>query len=242
MDTTLNDLRGTFELHNTIALTNQDESRDFIEFCQLNKLKPIQVLILYNEEYLSTDHFEHLRVRGNTDKLIFKNYEPVILYQTAKYFVGYLHHAFDELKRITQLLIESDYCVIREKIEAVRSTIDLDKLKDREECYHETHIVVNCSNYTEQNIHILDKLNKIANQNNISINNLYVPLSFNLKKYEDNQVFITLRNYLVDLKNVGLEEIIDKTKKQIKEKFEIIKTINETVVFDSNSYIDCQKF
>jgi len=242
MDTSLNVLRGTFELHNTIALTNQDESFKFIEFCQLNKLKPIQVLILYNEEYLSIDHFENMGVRRNTDKLMFQDYEPVILYQTAKYFVGYLHDAFDELKRITQMLIESDYCVIREKIEAVRSTIDLDKLKDHEECYHETHIVVNCSNYTEQNIHILDKLNKVANQINISLNNLYVPLSFNLKKYEDNQVFITLRNYLIDLKEIGLEEIIDKTKKRIEEKFKIIKTINETVIYDNNPYIDCQKF
>lgn len=159
MDITLNALKGTFELHNTVALSNHDEIIKFIDFCPQNKLKPIQVLILYNQDYLSIDHFEKLGVKRNTEKLMFKGYEPVILYQTAKYFVGKLSDAFNELKRITDVLKENSYIIIREKIEAVRSTIDLDKLKDCKECYHETHIVVDCGDYTESNIHELDKLN-----------------------------------------------------------------------------------
>jgi len=244
MDTALRDLRGTFELHNTIVLNGGDDVSKFIEFCHQNKLKPIQVLILYNENYLSKNHFEKLGVKRNTDKLFYKGYEPVILYQTAKYMVGCAKDALVELIRITELLQKSQYYVIREKIEAVRSTINLENLKGLKECYHETHIVVDCGDYTESNIHVLDKLNKIVNQFNISLNNLYVPLSFNIKKYEENQVFITLRNYLVDLEenDLVLEEIIDKSKKWIQEKFTVIKTINETVIYDSNSYVDSQAF
>ena len=71
-----------------------------------------------------------------------------------------------------------------------------------------------------------------------------MPLSFNIKKYEENQVFITLRNYLIDLEENGLvlEEVIDQSKKWIGEKFKVIKTINETVIYDSNSYVDGQVF
>lgn len=164
---------------------------------------------------------------------------PIILYQTSKYFTGLLKDAFDELKKITELLQENHYKVIRKKIEA---PVDLDKLKGYTECYHKTHIVIDCGDYTESNIHILDSLNKIFNQYNISLNKLYVPLSFNFKKYEDNQVFITLRNYLVDLNDIEIGDFISESKKRIEEKFKIIKTINETVVYDSNCYVDSQKF
>lgn len=239
---TLNELRGTFELHNTVALVNQTDISTFTELCNTNKIKPIHVLILYNEDYMSSDHFEKLGVQENTNKLLFKGYKPVVLYQTSKYFVGLLKDAFNELRKITGLLQENSYHVVREKIEAVRSTIDLNKLKGHNECYHETHIVVDCDKYTDTNIHLLDKLNKIVNQLNLSLNNLYIPLSFNLKKYEENQVFITLRNYLSDLEELDINDIILQSKTQIEEKFKIIKTINETVVFDSNYYVDCQKF
>ena len=139
-------------MHNTIVLSGGDEVTNFIEFCHQNKLKPIQVLILYNEEYLSQDHFTNLGVKKNTDKLCFKGYKPTILYQTAKYIVGCVKDAIVEVKIITELLQKNQYCVIREKIEAVRSTINLENLKGLKECYHETHIVVDCGDYTESEI------------------------------------------------------------------------------------------
>jgi hypothetical protein len=235
------ELYGIYELHNTIALKDENDSVKFNEFCATYKLKPIHVLILYNHKYLSENHLTNLGVGKNTNKLNLNGYTPIILFQTSKYVTCKLSEAFNELKKITKLLQANNYIVIREKIEAVRSSIK-QKLNHKD-IYHETHIVVNCVNYEHDTIKKLDELNVKANQFNIDSNNLYVPLSFNSKKYEENQVFITLRNYESDLDKTHLilEQIIDDCKDVISDDFRVIKTINETVLYDSNAYVDVQK-
>lgn len=230
----IGDLKATFELHNTIIL-GEDGVSKFEEFCLANKLKPIHVMIMYNNKYKMA---EHCNLRNNDFK--FDGYTPVILYQTSIYFVGILSEALKKLHSITELLTNSGYQVIREKIEALRSTINEDKLRcsdiiDFSEYYYETHIVVDCEDYNSEVLEELEKFNSIVNAD-LKIE--YVPLSINIKKTDKTQIFISSRKYLSTCTDI--KKYVSEYCDMIKKSFNVVKTINETVVYDSNKLVDCQ--
>lgn len=110
------------ELHTVVI--NPYNADLFEAFCRKHLLKPIHVLILYNEKYVDNVHIVNLVADTNTDKLKFSGYRPIILYQTSKYiYSNDIDTAIKELLPVTNLLKENGYNFIREKIEAVRNTV-----------------------------------------------------------------------------------------------------------------------
>lgn len=243
-------LIGLFELHNTIKIDSDPNSNIninnyksklelFYKVCEENKLKPINISVLYNKNYKLPNY------KNLTNNISINNsqYYPVEFYQTSYYFKGNYLDAEKKLFEISNLLKSHGFEIDREKIEVVKSTIDTNLLTQLDfSCYYEYHIVIECTDYNES----IFQLENLNNQiNNTSIKKKYVPLSINLKNYNNNnlkKIFITARNYLSDVHNINID--IDKLYESflnlIKEKFNVVKTINEIVLFDSNEKVDCQ--
>src|SRR5271154_3632295 len=140
---------GVFELHNTIACHNKKDEERFEEICNKYKLKPIKVLILYDRRYKSEKNMLATKWKRTTDSS-FDSFDTRFLLQTSKYIAGDLQRAMEELEQVTKLLTEENFDVIREKIEAVRSTVVMDYLSV--ECYYETHIVVTVADFVENTL------------------------------------------------------------------------------------------
>lgn len=226
-------LKATFELHNTV-LIGADEVDKFEMFCTYNKLKPIHVMIIYNRAYMLNDFPE-----TNVLNVPTSVYKPVILYQTSLYLPTTFDLAKKKLGSITDELTKAGFKVIREKVEALRSSVDETVLrKDFPDAYYETHIVVDCERYDAQVLAQLEELNSVVNAD---LKGEYVPLSVNIKKTDKTQIFITSRLYVRDTRDVNMvKELVDKYVGMIGDKFTVVKTINETVVYDSNVHVDSQ--
>lgn len=226
---------GIFELHNTIACRSVEDEERFEDVCQKYKLKPIRVLILYDKRYQSEKNL--LATRYDPKGYILSEWDTRFLLQTSKYVTGDPVCAIDELEKITSLLKHEGFDVIREKVEAVRSSIIIDL---PETSYYETHVVVttpDCSNGTFQK---LRELNDRINYDLLSRHSTFVPLSVNMKKMEMNEVFITLRHYLSDTSSLELDNLVSIANQTIAKEFPILKTIKETVLYDTNPLVDAQ--
>jgi hypothetical protein len=229
-------LKATFELHNTI-LINADEVDKFETFCADKKLKPIHVMILYNRAYTLNDFPENAGV--DTLDVSSDVYRRVILYQTSMYLPTTFDLAKKKLGSITDDLTKAGFKVIREKIEALRSSVDETVLrKDFPNAYYETRIVVDCERYDAQILARLEELNATIN---VDLVGEYVPLSVNIKKTDKTQIFITSRRYVRDTPDVNsIKDLVEKYMDMIGKEFAVVKTINETVVYDSNMHVDSQ--
>lgn len=227
-----------YELHNTVSI-KQEEVMRFDDFCRGNGLKPIHVCIFYKNEYMKMNPLDYIKkvcsheTPFESDLYRCPGYTPLILYQTSLYMKGSIAMAMERLKHITKLLTDNGFPVIREKIEAIRSTV-IDEKVD----YFETHLIWRIDNIDDETIFKLDELNEKVNVNK----DVYVPLSFNTRK-EAKEVFITLRHCTISgFTKESIIPLIDKAKELITSAgFEFIKHINESVLYDSNCLIDSMK-
>ena len=106
--------------------------------------------------------------------------------------------------------------------------------------YYETHVVVTVVEFTENTFEQLQKLNDKINSHLLLQHKVFIPLSINMKKMETNQVFITLRHYLSTTSREELDLLVVIASNIITKEFPILKTIKETVLYDSNPLVDSQ--
>lgn len=219
-----------YELNVTVTPFNPDRQckERFAALCQENELKPIDVGVIYVS-------------KG------FKRFQ-----QTGKYFTGNYNDAIAQLKKYVTIFKDTEFKVIRTKIEAAASSISSynpDGLEDN--MFFENHIVVQLpfefydnekDDWRDSSDNIIQKLNdlndKYGHKYNVSVR---VPLSFNMKKIGNKECFLTFRGYSMtksendcivqqiqnDLINMGLVHI---------------KTIKEVVCFDDNNDLDSESW
>lgn len=224
-----------FELHITIDLL-PEKSNDFINHCSKHGLKPIFVGVSYTSG--------------------FKRFV-----QTSRYISGQYPEALLKLNSDANILTISGFKIIRKKIEAIASTID-DPFEytqlnsdDISSSYYETHIVfgLNTQYLTDpkqpyvsefksnSELEEIEKINQEYYRNKaFGKYRFFVPLSFNLKKSEENQCFLTLRHYSNEFNKVSEDEqlIIQKISGDLG--IQHIKTIREFVIYDTNSSVDAE--
>src|SRR5581483_3983646 len=145
-------------------------------------------------------------------------------------------------------------------IEALASTIqdtnmfiNTQAAGDLRSGYYETHIVFSLTEpYLTDPIHpfsedsrlvITSELKQLSRYNDtLYEHKLYwVPLSFNLKKAELAQCFLTLRHYSDNFDNVRSDEqkVFSDIQKQIPT-LSLVKVIREFVCMDDNPYVDAE--
>lgn len=222
----------TYELHITIDLS-ADKKDMFISSCTVNGLKPIFVGVKYSSGFAR-------------------------FVQTSRYISGDLIKASEQLKKDSALLSGLEFAIIREKIEAVACTVDnpMEYVgTDLSSGYYETHVVFGLSMaylseptlpYTAEfkssvELSILDKINSDYYSDKIYSNyKFYVPLSFNLKRSEENQCFLTLRHYKNAFDKVDADEKSMITAITAIPNVKHVKTIREFVIYDTNCKIDAE--
>lgn len=219
----------TYELHITIDLS-ADKKDMFISSCTVNGLKPIFVGVKYSSGFAR-------------------------FVQTSRYISGDLIKASGQLKKDSALLSGLGFIIIREKIEAIACTIDnpMEYVDDDlSSGYYETHVVFGLSMaylsepYTAEfrpsvELNILDKINSdYYSDKTYSNYKFYVPLSFNLKRSEENQCFLTLRHYKNAFDKVEADEKMIIAAVTAIPNVKHVKTIREFVIYDTNCKIDAE--
>ena len=225
-----------FELHITVDINNTARLETFIKHCSEHRLKPILVGVIYS-----------------------KGFERFV--QTSRYVTGTYDGAYQKLMLDADTLSSSGFQIKRRKIEAVVSTLDnlqdyvkpVNVEKALSQGYYETHIVLSLTEpYLTQTVNSFtdesqlintSELQKIGDYNTRWYHGkpYWVPLSFNLKKADLSQCFITLRHYSDSFERRDSDEqqvINDITTGIPTVKF--LKVIREFVCFDDNPSVDAE--
>lgn len=191
-----------YEIHVTVNAARSDLAR-FREACQHANVKPI---------------FLDLHVAGQG---------PIKDLMTSSVFMGNNREAYEEMKRISKVLRDYDFEVVREKIETIPWHPAAPSLKHEQremppDCYFECHLAVLCTADRE------DSLDMIAS-------GFYAHKSKNVfKRYDDGTytVMLTLRTYTSTYESFNDE--VEKLQRYLESQdFGVAKTIIEFSIYDT---------